>query len=46
MMNNRTYRMKGRIVRTMPNEVMWSSRERLQRCGLDWVKFWEYSIVV
>jgi hypothetical protein len=37
-MYNRTYRLKGRIVRTMPNEVMWSNKER---CGMDWVNFWD-----
>ena len=37
-MYNRTYRLKGRIVRTMPNKVMWSSKKR---CGLDWVNFWD-----
>ena len=37
-MYNRTYRLKGRIVRTMPNEVMWSSKNR---CGMDWVNFWD-----
>ena len=37
-MYNKTYRLKGRIVRSMPNEVMWSSKER---CGMDWVNFWD-----
>jgi hypothetical protein len=37
-MYNRTYRLKGRIVRSMPNEVMWSSKER---CGMAWVNFWD-----
>jgi hypothetical protein len=37
-MYNRTHRLKGRIVRTMPTEVMWSSKER---CGMDWVNFWD-----
>jgi hypothetical protein len=37
-MYNRTYRLKGRILRTMPNEVMWSSKER---CGMDWVNLWD-----
>ena len=37
-MYNRTYRLKGRIVRTMPNEIMWSSKNR---CGMEWVNFWD-----
>ena len=37
-MYNRTYRLKGRIVRTMPNEVMWTSKNR---CGMEWVNFWD-----
>ena len=37
-MYNRTHRLKGIIVRTMPNEVMRSSEER---CGMDWVNLWD-----